>query len=56
MNRVHDDVKKEGKFKISRADIKNWLMKQDTCTLHRPIQRNFRRNRVIVDGIDQQWH
>ena len=30
-------------------------MKQDTYTLHKPIQRNFKRNRVIVGGIDQQW-
>ena len=30
-------------------------MKQDTYTLHKPIQRNFKRNRVIAGGIDQQW-
>ena len=29
VNRWYDDVK-EGKFKIGRVDIKNWLMKQDT--------------------------
>ena len=55
VDRLYKDVKKEGKFKISRAEIKTWLMKQDTYTLHKPIQRNFKRNRVIVDGIDQQW-
>ena len=30
-------------------------MMQDTYTLHKPIRRNFKRNRVIVGGIDQQW-
>ena len=30
-------------------------MKQDTYTLHKPIRRHFRRNRVIVGGIDHQW-
>ncbi len=30
-------------------------MKQDTYILHKPIQRNFKRNRVIVGGIDEQW-
>ena len=30
-------------------------MKQDTYTLYKPIQRNFKRNRVIVGGIDQLW-
>ncbi len=55
VDRLYKDVKKDGKFKISRTDIKNWLMKQDMYTLHKPIQRNFKRNRVIVGGIDQQW-
>ena len=48
-------LKKEGKFNISRSKIKEWLMRQDTYTLHKPIRRNFKRNRVIVGGIDQQW-
>ena len=52
VNRLYDDVKKEGKFKISPKQIKEWLMKQDAYTLHR---RNFKRNRVIVGRIDQQW-
>ena len=55
VDRLYNDVKKEGKFDISRAKIKEWLMKQDAYTLHKPIQRHFKRNRVIVGGIDQQW-
>ena len=55
VDRLYDDVKKEGKYKISRAEIKEWLMKQDAYTLHKPIRRHFRRNRVMVGGIDQQW-
>ena len=30
-------------------------MGQDTFTLHKPARRNFKRNRVIVEGIDEQW-
>ena len=52
VNRLYDDVKKEGKFNVSRSKIKDWLMRQDTYTLHKPICRNFKRNRVIVGGID----
>ena len=55
VNRLYDDVEKEGKFQISRKQIKEWLMKQDTYTLHKPVRRNFKRNRVIVGDIDQQW-
>ena len=55
VDRLYDDVKKEGKFAISRKTIKEWLMKQDAYTLHKPMPRHFKRNRVIVGGIDQQW-
>jgi transposase InsO family protein len=55
VERLYRDVKEEGKLKISRKKIKEWLMKQDTYTLHKPMRRHFRRNRVIVGGIDQQW-
>ena len=30
-------------------------MKQDAYTLHKPICCHFRRNRVMVGGIDQQY-
>ena len=55
MERLYADVKKEGKFKISREKVKKWLMEQDAYTLHKPARRHFKRNRVIVGGIDQQW-
>ena len=55
VDRLYDDVKKEGKLDITRNQIKEWLMKQDTYTLHKPICRRFKRNRVMVGGIDQQW-
>ena len=31
------------------------MMKQDAYTLHKPIRCRFKRNRVIVGDIDQQW-
>ena len=55
VDRLYDDVKKERKFNVTRNQIKEWLMKQDTYTLHKPIRRRFKRNRVMVGGIDQQW-
>ena len=55
VDRLYKDVNKEGKFNISFTQIKQWLMKQDAYTLHKPIRRRFKRNRVIVGGIDQQW-
>ena len=35
--------------------IKDWLYAQDVYTLHKPIKKNFKRNRIVVQGIDHQW-
>ena len=48
-------VRDEGKFKISRNDIKKWLSSQDCYTLHKPVRKNIKRNQVFVDGIDSEW-
>ena len=55
VERLYRDVKKEGKYDISRAQLKKWLMKQNTYTLHKPARRHYKRNRVIVGGIDELW-
>ena len=55
LERLYRDVKKDGKYNISRGYLKKWLMKQDTYTLHKPARRHFKRNRVIVGGIDELW-
>ena len=54
-DRLYKDVEKEGKFNISHMKIKEWLIKQDAYTLHKPTRHHFKRNRVIVCGIDEQW-
>ena len=46
--------KKDG-FNINIKQIERWLSKQPVYTLHKPIRKHFKRNRVRVDGIDQQW-
>jgi hypothetical protein len=36
-------------------EVKRWLMSQDTYTLHKPVRKNYQRNKVIVPGIDHTW-
>ena len=36
-------------------DVKNWLEKQESYALHKPVRRKFTRKRVVVGGIDIQW-
>ena len=35
--------------------VSTWLQSKDTYTLHKPVQYNFPRNRIIVTGTDDQW-
>ena len=41
--------------KFTQKQIKDWLMQQDTYTLHRPVRWHFRRRRIFTSGIDDLW-
>jgi hypothetical protein len=41
--------------RISSSDLENWLQSQDTYTLHKPVRHYFKRRRIIVSDIDEQW-
>ena len=49
---VNEDKSKK---KVPVKYIQHWLSQQTTYTLHKPPRVHFRRNRVIVGGIDEQW-
>jgi hypothetical protein len=38
-----------------RSDLHRWLQTQNTYTLHKPVRKKFKRNKVIVAGIDHLW-
>jgi hypothetical protein len=48
-------LQREGKYDIPLAVIKKWLKGQEIYTLYKHAQRNFKRRRVIVGGIDSIW-
>jgi len=41
--------------KIKWKDIETFLAKQDTYTLHKPIQHVFPRNKIVTAGLDVDW-
>lgn len=41
--------------KITHKDVRNWLKKQYTYTLHRPVKRKYRRSKYFVSDIDELW-
>lgn len=48
-------VRKDGKYVISKYKIRKWLQKQEAYSLQRPLRRRFKRNKIMVTGIDDQW-
>ncbi|CAG2232029.1 unnamed protein product [Mytilus edulis] len=48
-------IRSEGKFDISRAHLKKILAKEDTYSVQKPSRKTFRRNRVVVAGLNAQW-
>ena len=55
LDAVYRAVKEQGKTKISRKQVQNWLSQQDVYTLHKPARRYYKTSRVIVPGIDAQF-
>ena len=48
-------VRKEGKFVLGRAKIRDWLNKQEDYAVHREAKSNFKRRRVVAPFVDYQW-
>jgi hypothetical protein len=42
------------KYRITLAQVREWVKEQDTYTLHKPIRRKFKRHRTKVTDIDEQ--
>lgn len=53
-----DNLHKElrnGKLKISKKKLSEWLTKQDIVQLHKKHTQSFGRNHYIISAIDQLW-
>ena len=53
--KIYHQVLKEGLYNIGLYRIKKWLQNQESYSLFRPRRRKFKRNRVIVNAINQMW-
>lgn len=52
---LYKAVRADGKRILSMKKIKDWLKSQDVYTLHRRVVRKFKRNKVYVEKMDEQW-
>ncbi|CAC5394021.1 unnamed protein product [Mytilus coruscus] len=54
-DKLYNIVKQEGKIKIGRHKIKQWLQNQKSYSLSRNNVHKFKRSRYVVDTIDSLW-
>ena len=55
VDKLYKQVKKEGKFQLSHSKIKKWLQNKKSYSLNKRVHRKFKRGKVIVEGIDDQF-
>lgn len=51
-------VYKEAKKRLNKITLKNvkeFLARQQTYTLHKPVRRKFPRNKIVTAGLDVDW-
>lgn len=53
--KLYQAVKLEGKYKIGRQKIKQFLNNEDAYSLYKPIRKTFPRSKVVVNTIDSMW-
>ena len=53
--KLYQAVKNEGKFIIGLGRISKWLKGNSTYTFNRIAHRKFKRNSVVVEGVDSLW-
>ncbi len=54
INAVYREAKKRNK-RIKLKDVQDYLHRQYTYTLHKPVRRKFTRNKMKAIGVDTNW-
>lgn len=54
VNKLYEFARREN-TDINKNEVENWLKSQNVYTLHKPIRKRFKRNKIYVSYIDEQW-
>jgi hypothetical protein len=55
VDKLYEYVKSEGKYEIGKNKIRKWLNNQDSYSVNKHSNKKYKRGRVLVRGIDDQW-
>lgn len=53
-DKVYKEIKKEGKYELSKKQVEDILKEIETYSVQRPARKNFKRNKVIVSSMGEQ--
>ena len=54
--RVWESINEEGNpLGLSKDQVKQWLMTQPVYARHRNVKHNFRRQKILMNEMDEQW-
>lgn len=54
-DKLYRAIKDEGKFKIGRRKIRQFLNELEEYSVQRDLKRKRKRRRIVVSGVDSQW-
>ena len=54
-NKLYYAVKEDGQYRLPLSKIHTWLQNQESFSLHKPVHRKFKRLRVIMSGLHDQY-
>ena len=54
-DKLHKVLKHRGVHNIGKYTVRKWLQNQDDYSLQKPVRQTFKKTRVVVSGIDDQF-
>ena len=54
-DKLYKVLKHRGVHNIGKYTVRKWLQNQNDYSLQKPVRQTFKRTRVVVSGIDNQF-
>ena len=54
-DKLYKVLKRQGVNNIGKHTVRKWLQNQDDYSLQKPVRQRFKKARVVVSGIDDQF-
>ena len=54
-NKLYHAIKEDGRYRLPLSKICTWLQNQESFSLYKPVRREFKKLRVIIGGLHDQY-